>query len=432
MKSCVTMAQAPDPVPQPMVDVVSALLNQTLTLVEISSVSGDEKKIADYIEAQLKPIDSFNTTRLENNLVARTDFVRDKRLLICGHTDTVSHPPDFLPEKFEAGSDTGDAVRGPGAVDMKGGLAVMLEIARQLSVKNQTKESNPPFDLSLIFYASEEVEIEKSGLRHIEKENPELLAGDAGILMEPTGGAIEAGCQGSMKVRLTLTGRRAHTARAWRGENAIHRLGRVLAAAEKYKPRKPVIDSCKFHEALQAVSVSGGVAGNVVPDVAEAVFNLRIAPDKTNDQALDELLHLVETALYSRKGTGRDKGSGANSKTGRIEILRKGTPEEISPSSSGGDTGGNAGKADYMEVLDDVPSAAPSLSHPLLAALVDKVETVRAKLGWTDVSFFYERGIPALNFGPGDSELAHTQQEEVSGAELASVFQKLMQMLQAE
>ena len=222
--------------------------------------------------------------------------------------------------------------------------------------------------------------MEHSGLRQLAAAHPDLLEADAAVLGEPTGAVPEAGCQGTMRLQVTLRGARAHTARPWMGVNAVHRLAGVLEVLGAYEPRRPVIDGCAYSEALQATAVAGGVAGNVVPDEAVLVVNHRFAPDRTPAEAEAHVRALLAPALA-------------------------------------GDDG--------VALLEAAPAAPPCLEHPLLAAVVEEGggrSTVRAKLGWTDVAFFAERGVPALNFGPGDSELAHTAGEYVSRDSLEAVY----------
>jgi len=224
-----------------------------------------------------------------------------------------------------------------------------------------------------------------SGLREIERERPDLLEGDVAILGEPTAATLEAGCQGTMRLRLTISGTRAHTARAWMGHNAIHRLGNVLALLGTYVPRRPVIDGCQYHEGLQAVYVEGGTAGNVVPDRAVLTINHRFAPDRTADEAEQHVREVLGPAV--------DDG-------------------------------------DVLEVIDLASAAKPHLSHPLLAAFCGRNDlSVRAKLGWTDVAFFAERGVPAANFGPGDAEVSHTAGEYVEREHLEFAHQALHDLL---
>jgi succinyl-diaminopimelate desuccinylase len=347
------------------------LLARTADLVAIPSESHHEAALADHVEARLRALAHVQVDRLGDNVVARTTAGRGLRLVVAGHLDTVPVNDNGTPEIRD------DVLWGLGAADMKGGLAVMLELAAAVP--------DPAIDVSWVFYAGEEVSADHNGLGHLFARRPDLVAGDAAILGEPTGAALEVGCQGAMRVRVELHGMRAHTARPWMGRNALHRAGRVLAALDDYVARQPVIDGCTYHEALQAVFVEGGVAANVVPDRAVVTLNHRFAPDRTNDEALAH----VEDVLAPHLAEG-----------------------------------------DTVTVVDVANAAPPGLAHPLLAALRERNGLdVRAKLGWTDVSRFAVAGIPATNFGPGDAELAHTRDERVDRASLDAVFGALGDLL---
>jgi succinyl-diaminopimelate desuccinylase len=207
-------------------------------------------------------------------------------------------------------------------------------------------------------------------------QRPDLLAGDAAILGEPTSGLVEAGCQGTMKVRLTLRGVRAHTARPFTGRNAIHRLAPLLQRVAEWPGRQVVLDGCAYAEQLQVVEVAGGVAGNVVPDLVEVSLNHRYAPDRGGAEAEAFLHELLDPALELDVG-------------------------------------------DTWEVLDAGDGAPPSLGHPLLKSLVEHSGAApNAKVGWTDVASFWEHGVPAANFGPGDPLVAHHPDERVSRTQL--------------
>jgi succinyl-diaminopimelate desuccinylase len=347
------------------------MLVRTAELVAIASVSHEEEAIADHVVGRLAGCPHLEVDHVGNNVVARTQLGRPQRLLVAGHLDTV--PPDG---NAEARID-GDTLWGVGSADMKGGLAVMLDLATSLAA--------PAIDVTWVFYAAEEVAARHNGLRQLFAERPDLVVGDAAVLGEPTGGLIEAGCQGTMRVRVELVGARAHTARPWMGRNALHRAGHVLAALDDYEARRPVIDGCEFREALQAVFAEGGVAGNVVPDRASITLNHRFAPDRTSDEALAHVRDVVAPYL---------------------------------------------GEEDTVEVVDFAAAAAPGLTHPLLASLRDRHGLgVRAKLGWTDVSRFAAAGIPAVNFGPGDPTLAHTRDEHLDRASLELVHAALGDLL---
>jgi succinyl-diaminopimelate desuccinylase len=347
------------------------LLELTAQLVDLPSPSFAEGPVVEFLDAELRAIDGLRVERVGDNLVARTELGRGTRLVLAGHTDTV--PAN--------GNDTarieGDVLWGLGATDMKGGLAVMLELARTVR--------EPVVDLTYVFYAREEVAAEHNGLAELLRERPDLLAGDVALLGEPTSSTIEAGCQGTMRFTVTLAGRRAHPARAWMGVNAIHRLAPLLAALSLYEPRRPVIEGCEYHEALLAVAIEGGVAGNVVPDRAQLTVNHRFAPDRTPDQAETHVREVFEGML---------------------------------------------GEGDTIERTDMAPAAWPATGHPLVQRLIARNGLeVRAKLGWTDVARFAEAGIPAANFGPGDATIAHAPDERVERADLERAFAALYDLL---
>jgi succinyl-diaminopimelate desuccinylase len=347
------------------------LLDAVAALVAIPSPSYAEGALADHVERRLRAVPWLVVDRLGDNVVARTGG-RGPRLVLAGHLDTVPANGNAEPRR------EGSVLWGLGSADMKGGLAVMLELAAA---------GPPAVEATWVFYVAEEVARRHNGLLAIERSRPDLLAGDAAVLGEPTGAVIEAGCQGVLRAELVLGGARAHTARPWMGVNAIHRLGPVLDRLGGASVREPVVDGCTYHEALQAVEVRGGVAGNVVPDEVRLTLNHRFAPDRDAAGAEAALRALLEPLL-------------------------------------------DAGAGDRLEVGDVAPAAPPSLGHPMLKALLAATAVPpRAKLGWTDVAFFAERGIPAANFGPGDPELAHTAGERVTGADLVAVHEALRHIL---
>jgi len=352
---------------------VTDLLVLTAELVDIPSVSFEEGALADWFEAELRTLAHVDVHRVGDNVIARTGLGRDHRVVLGGHLDTV-------PVNDNGGARIeGDMLWGLGSADMKGGLAVMLDLARTVT--------DPAVDVTYVFYAREEVALEHNGLRELFAARPDLLAADLAILGEPTSAAVEAGCQGTARIDVTLAGERAHTARAWMGDNAIHRLGSVLAAIEAYEPRQPEVEGCRYHEALQAVHVEGGVAGNVVPDRAMVRVNHRFAPDRSPDEAVAHVRAVIDPHL--RRG-------------------------------------------DTVEVVDLSPAARPGLDHPLLGSLLERSDVaVRAKLGWTDVAFFSEHGVPAVNLGPGDPTLAHTRGEHVDRVSIERVRAILGELLGA-
>jgi len=340
------------------------LLALTADLIDIPSVSRDEAAITAWLEDELRARPWLDVTRVGDNLVARTELGHSRRLVLAGHTDTV---PANGNERSRIVDDT---LHGLGASDMKGGLAVMLHAARTIA--------DPAVDVTYVFYAREEIAAAESGLGELFERRPDLLVGDVALLGEPTDGTIEAGCQGTMRLRLRLVGARSHTARPWMGRNAIHRLAGVLDRLEHYEERRPVIDGCEYREALQAVGVEGGVAANVVPDAVTLTINHRFAPDREPAEAEAHVRALLAPFLAD---------------------------------------------GDELDVVDVAGAAAPALDHPLLAALVARHDLeVRAKLGWTDVARFAAHGVPAANFGPGDATIAHMADERVSRAQLERVW----------
>ncbi|GAB10621.1 succinyl-diaminopimelate desuccinylase [Gordonia araii NBRC 100433] len=357
----------------------------TAALIDIASPSREEEAIADAVAAALHAqTDGFEIVRDGNRVLARTSLGRERRVLLAGHLDTVPIA-DNVPHRWEKRTDSaagdpgaGDIIHGCGSVDMKSGDAVFLHLAATLE--------NPRHDLTLVFYDCEEIAAKYNGLGVIERERPEWLDADVAILGEPTGGLIEAGCQGTLRVRVSTSGVRAHTARAWMGDNAIHRLSGLLGVLADYEPRRVDIDGCEYREGLQAVAVNGGVAGNVVPDEASVDINFRFAPDRTPDQALAHVREVIASA---------------------------------------------PGGADLaVELTDSAAGALPGLSNPAAAELVAAADNrFRAKYGWTDVSRFAARGIPAVNFGPGDPSIAHRRDEHVAVAEIHAVHRVLRDYL---
>jgi succinyl-diaminopimelate desuccinylase len=348
---------------------VTSLLERTARYVGIPSVSRHEQAIADEVEAAVRAVPSLDVVRIGDNVVAKTTGRLPRRVVVAGHLDTVPGIQGVVARD--------DAVLGLGACDMKGSIAVMVDLAT----------SSEPFacELTWIFYAREEIGREDSGLLEVAARDAALLAGDVALVCEPTSCVVEAGCQGSVQLRVALRGARAHTARPWRGRNAIHRLSGPLSVIAEYTPRSVEIDGVTYVEQRQVVGVSGGVAGNVVPDEATITVNQRVAPDRTCDAAVEELGDLLAPFLED---------------------------------------------GDVFEVMDVAPPGPPHLTHPVLARLIElSGAPPRAKLGYTDVSTFAERGVPAANFGAGDPELAHHAGEFVSVEELERCRRVLAELL---
>ena len=326
----------------------------TAALVDVESVSGDEQRLADLVEEALRALGRLAVERDGNVVLARTEAGRSRRVVLAGHLDTVPLAGN-VPSRLEGG-----VLHGCGTADMKSGVAVMLRVAHLIG----TGALEPGVDLTWVLYDCEEVEAARNGLGRLARTRPDALAGDLAVLLEPTDGAVEGGCQGTLRVAVRTTGVRAHSARSWLGANAIHAAAPVLSRLAAYQARVVQVDGLTYREGLNAVGIAGGVAGNVIPDECVVTVNYRFAPDRSPADALAHVRELFHDA--------------------------------------------------EIEVTDCAPGARPGLDSPVAAEFVAAVGgEPRAKLGWTDVARFGELGIPALNFGPGDPNLAHKPEEHV-------------------
>lgn len=343
----------------------------TAALVDIPSESRHEQHIADEIEAALRAqAPHFEVIRSGDAVLARTNLGRGSRVLLAGHTDTVP-AADNLPSRVEGG-----LMYGCGTSDMKSGDAVFLHLAATIA--------EPAHDLTLVMYDCEEIESSANGLGRIERELPEWLAADVAILGEPSGGFIEAGCQGTIRIVVSAVGTRAHSARSWLGDNAIHKLGAVLDRLSRYEARSVDIDGCVYREGLSAVRIDGGIAGNVIPDAATVTVNFRFAPDRSIEQAVAHVHEVLDG----------------------LDVT--------------------------CETTDAAAGALPGLANPAAAALVAAAGgQVRAKYGWTDVSRFAALGIAAVNYGPGDPNLAHKVDEHVAVEAITATTETLRAYLTA-
>lgn len=351
-----------------MLDLHADPVSLTAALVDIPSESRDERVIADAVEAALRAQTGLEVIRNGDAVLARTNLGRPARVILAGHLDTVPIAGN-VPATRDA-----DHVYGCGAADMKSGDAVFLHLAATVA--------DPVHDVTLILYDGEEIEASANGLGRIERELPDWLHGDVAILGEPSGGYIEAGCQGTLRAVVSAAGTRAHSARSWLGDNAIHKLAGVLDRLAGYQGRVVDIDGCTYREGLSAVRVDGGVAGNVIPDAASVTVNFRFAPDRSPQAALE---HVRE--VFDGLGVG-------------------------------------------LEQTDVAAGAMPGLQHPAAAALVDAADgLVRAKYGWTDVARFAALGVPAVNYGPGDPNFAHRRDERVAAVQITAVTATLRRYL---
>jgi succinyl-diaminopimelate desuccinylase len=351
------------PMDHPTLDLSVDAAALTAQLVDFPSVSGDEKALADAVEAALRALPHLTVDRDGDAVVARTEQGRTERVVLAGHIDTVPIA-DNVPSRL----DSAGVLWGCGTSDMKSGVAVQLRIAATVPEPNR--------DLTFVFYDHEEVAAELNGLKRLADRHPEWLAGDFAVLLEPTDAKVEGGCQGTLRVRVETTGRRAHSARSWLGDNAIHKAAPILARLAAYEPRCVDIDGLTYREGLNAVMIEGGHAGNVIPDSCAVVVNFRFAPDRTEAEAFAHVREVLD---------GFD-----------------------------------------VVLTDTAPGALPGLAHPAAAAFVKAIGTEPApKDAWTDVARFSALGVPAVNYGPGDPKLAHTREEHVATAAVLEAEEKL-------
>ena len=349
-------------------DLTADVVTLTADLCDIASVSTQERAIADAVEAALLTLPHLDVIRDGNVIVARTELGRDERVVLAGHLDTVplTDPPNIPVRRV------GGMLVGRGTTDMKGGVAVQLALAARVP--------EPSRDVTFIFYDCEEIEEEFNGLKRVGEQQPDLLDADFAVLLEPTNGGIEGGCKGTLRVDVTTQGVSAHSARPWNGHNAIHDAGDVLARLTAYEPATVQVDGLDYHEALNAVGISGGIAGNVIPDVCTVSVNYRFAPGKSADEALAH----VEQVFH-----GYD-----------------------------------------VRLGDCAIGARPGLEEPAAQAFVQALGLpVIAKEGWTDVARFAALDIPAVNFGPGDPNLAHTDDERCPEQQIEQALAALTRWL---
>jgi succinyl-diaminopimelate desuccinylase len=353
----------------PSLDLHADITALTAALCDIESVSLGEAAICDAIEAALAPLAHLTVTRVGNTLIARTDLGRAERVVLAGHIDTVplTTEPANLPTRRE-----GADLVGRGTVDMKGGVAVQLKAALV---------AEPSRDLTFVFYEGEEIDSAYNGLLHVQQQRPELIEdADFAVLLEPTAAQVEGGCKGTLRVDVTTRGVAAHSARPWNGHNAIHDAGAVLARLTAYEPATVTVDGLEYREAMNATGIRGGIAGNVIPDACVVTVNYRYAPDKSEGEAMTHVKELFDG----------------------FEVTE----------------------------LDNAGGARPGLDLPAAQAFVEALGVpVLAKQGWTDVARFSAMGIAAVNFGPGDPNLAHHDDERVPVEQLEAAEAALLRWL---
>lgn len=344
----------------------------TRAICDIESVSGNEKALADAIEATLAPLSHLEVIRDGDAIIARTNLGRAKRVVIAGHIDTVP-VAENLPVKFLQ-FEREQVLWGRGTVDMKAGVAVQLKLATSLT--------QPNVDVTWVFYDHEEVEASLNGLGRIARTRPDLLQADFAVLCEPSSAQVEGGCNGTMRVDVRTTGVKAHSARPWMGDNAIHKVAEVLTRLASNVPAEVEVDGLVYRESLNAVLIEGGIATNVIPDSSVVTVNYRFAPSKS----------AAEAEAYLREFFAGFE----------------------------------------LEVVDFAEGARPGLDRPEAAAFVAATGSVaRPKYGWTDVARFSALGIPAVNFGPGDPNKAHADDENVPVSQIYSCESALRAWLTA-
>ncbi|WP_461164866.1 succinyl-diaminopimelate desuccinylase [Arthrobacter sp. R4-81] len=349
----------------------------TAALIDINSVSGNERALADAVEAALLKIPQLRLVRDGDSIIARTELGRPERVILAGHLDTVPLPVTegslgTVPSTWVSGTPGQGVLYGRGTTDMKGGVAVQLALAASMFDDG----AEPNKDVTFVFYDHEEVEEAKSGLGRLVRNHGHLLDGDFAILLEPTDGTVEGGCNGTSRFEVTTIGEAAHSARAWMGRNAIHAAAPILERLAAYQPATVTVDALDYRESLNAVKIRGGTAGNVIPDRCVVEINYRFAPDKSLDQAEAHVRELL---------------SG-------FDVVR----------------------------TDGAPGARPGLTHPAAASFVAAVGAEpKPKYGWTDVARFSALGIPAVNFGPGDALLAHKDNEHVEAEAIRECLRAL-------
>ena len=335
-------------------DLTASSADLTRILCDIPSVSGAEGPLADEIEAAVSACDHLEVIRHGNTVIARTNLGRAQRVVIAGHIDTVPINANVPTRDVEI--DGTAHIWGRGTVDMKAGVAVQLKLAAELT--------RPAVDITWMWYDNEEVDESQNGLFLLASDRPDLFEADFAILGEPSDGRVEGGCNGTLRAVVRTHGVRAHSARSWVGENAIHGAAPILARLAEYRARTIEVDGLAYREGLNAVSIRGGIAGNVIPDLCEVEVNYRFAPSRSIDDAQAH----VRTAFQG------------------FEI----------------------------EFTDAAAGARPGLDAPIAQQFVAAVGgQAHAKYGWTDVARFSAMGVPAVNYGPGDPHLAHHDEERV-------------------
>lgn len=354
----------------------SQLFDITRALIDIPSVSEDETVLLDHVKESLPT--SFHAVYDEDSVALfAQEPKRSIDVLLVGHTDTVPIA-DNVPAVVSNNVSAGRELVGRGASDMKGGLAVMLCLAKALD----SSELQSQINVGLLFFGREELPATRSALVPALKNCTSLQSAGFAILLEPTTNSVELGCQGNLNIDVSFNGLAAHSARPWLGDNAIHKAIGALAEIASASPNDVDIDGLVYREVASVTNISGGHARNVIPDNAKAQINVRYSPSLSASKAAD-----IWTQRFADSGA-------------------------------------------TITVAGNAPGALPNRQHQgvqMLIALSNQHPT--PKQAWTNVADFAAIGVPAVNFGPGDPALAHCDNEAISENALIANFDVLSTFL---
>jgi succinyl-diaminopimelate desuccinylase len=327
------------------------LAEKLLWLCQIPSPIGEERALCDAVAERLSAARTAAPVRRygDSLVVPLSRGTGGPHVVLAGHLDVVRTEHEG-PPRIE-----GERLYGAGAADMKSGVCLMLDLAE--------RQRRPNADLTLVFYAREEGPFAENELGRVLAEDPEVTRADVAIALEPSDNKLQLGCGGSLHAAVTFTGKTAHSARPWQGENAIHKAAGLLARLGALEPVPDVVDGLEWKSVVSATLASGGRARNVIPDQLELNVNHRFGPGTSVERAQERIRELV------------------------------------------------AGEA-LVRFIDLAPSAPPRRDHPLIAALAESgVAGLEPKQAWTDVARFSAAGVPAANFGPGVQAQAHQKNE---------------------
>lgn len=344
---------------------------KALELVQIPSVIAHEKALADFVEAwATKHFGKACVTRHSHSLVVGDLTDSRPALALVGHLDTVPLHPESKPARIE-----GDRLFGLGSSDMKGALAVMMALAEDLP------RTSLPWNVLYVFYEREEGSFDESGLQPLLDTLEPLRKLAFAIAMEPTDGAVQVACLGTLHATLHFEGKAAHSARPWQGKNAIHAAGEILSQLNALPRREVTLDGFTFYEVMNATLASGGRARNIIPEAFELNVNYRFAPGKSVERAKQDVMDFV------------------------------------------------AGRA-RVEFPDSSPSGRVCAGNPHFQRLLQcSGAKAESKQAWTDVARFALVGVDAVNYGPGETAQAHQKDESAPIGALADCYGVLEKFL---